>query len=192
MWRNVPEARHDDMRRSSDAWAARNAAESGRSMRETPACHAHHETRTSGVRACRSAGGWFSARLFTRVAALTKTCFTCTSSRMSAFAAAYRQMTVLPPIGKQSRYLRLQVTVLHAQERDPPAGRARIEWKLITNLPVRSRAEAIQKLVRHAPQRPRSAPSCAPLSGSLSSVVTLRAPATLRRAIPLCGARCDV
>jgi hypothetical protein len=58
----------------------------------------------------------------------------------------YAPMTVLPPIGKQSRYPALQLTVLHAQERDPPAGRARIEWKLITNLPVGSRAEAIEKL----------------------------------------------
>jgi hypothetical protein len=58
----------------------------------------------------------------------------------------YQHMTVLPPIGKQSRYPALQLTVLHAQERDPPPGRARIEWKLITNLPVRSRAEAIEKL----------------------------------------------
>ncbi|MEX3969707.1 hypothetical protein [Paraburkholderia caribensis] len=58
----------------------------------------------------------------------------------------YAPMTVLPPIGKQSRYPALQLTVLHAQERDPPAGRALIEWKFITNLPVRSRAEAIEKL----------------------------------------------
>ena len=58
----------------------------------------------------------------------------------------YAPMTVLPPIGKQSRYPALQLTVLHARERDPPAGRARIEWKLITNMPVRSRAEAIEKL----------------------------------------------
>nr|WP_321927963.1 DDE-type integrase/transposase/recombinase [Paraburkholderia guartelaensis] len=58
----------------------------------------------------------------------------------------YQQMTVLLPIGKQSRYPELQRAVLHAQERDPPAGRARIEWNLITNLPVRSRAEAIEKL----------------------------------------------
>ena len=58
----------------------------------------------------------------------------------------YQQMTVLPPIGKQARYPALQLTVLHAQERNPPTGRARIEWKLITNLPVRSRAEAIEKL----------------------------------------------
>ncbi|MFP4897475.1 IS4 family transposase, partial [Paraburkholderia sp. EG304] len=58
----------------------------------------------------------------------------------------YQPMTVLPPIGKQNRYRAPQLTVLHAQERDPPPGRARIEWKLITNLPVRSRAEAIEKL----------------------------------------------
>jgi hypothetical protein len=58
----------------------------------------------------------------------------------------YQRMTVLPPIGKQNRYRALQLTVLHAQERDPPTGRPRIEWKLLTNLPVRSRAEAIEKL----------------------------------------------
>ncbi|MGF6383233.1 hypothetical protein OKW31_006234 [Paraburkholderia atlantica] len=58
----------------------------------------------------------------------------------------YQPMTVLPPIGKQNRYPARQLTVLHAHERDPPPGRARIEWKLITILPVRSRAEAIEKL----------------------------------------------
>jgi hypothetical protein len=62
----------------------------------------------------------------------------------------YQHMTVLPPIGKQSRYPAQQLTVLYAQERDPPPGRARIEWKLITSLPVRSRAEAIEKLDRYA------------------------------------------
>jgi hypothetical protein len=58
----------------------------------------------------------------------------------------YQRMTVLPPIGEQNRYPELQLTVLHAQERDPPPGRPRIEWKLITDLPVRSRADAIEKL----------------------------------------------
>ena len=58
----------------------------------------------------------------------------------------YQRMKVLPPVGKQNRYPESQLTVLHAQERDPPPGRARIEWKLITDLPVRSRAEAIEKL----------------------------------------------
>jgi hypothetical protein len=34
----------------------------------------------------------------------------------------YQQMTVLPPIGKQNRYPALQLTVIHAQERDAPPG----------------------------------------------------------------------
>jgi hypothetical protein len=58
----------------------------------------------------------------------------------------YQRMTVLPPIGKQSRYPALQLTVIHAQERDVSPGRPGIEWKLLTNLPVQSRAEAIEKL----------------------------------------------
>jgi hypothetical protein len=36
--------------------------------------------------------------------------------------------------------------VIHAQERTAPSERERIDWKLITNLPVRSRAEALEKL----------------------------------------------
>jgi hypothetical protein len=58
----------------------------------------------------------------------------------------YQQMTVLPPIGKQNRYPALPLTVIHAHERNAPPGRPCIEWKLMTNLPVRSRAEAIEKL----------------------------------------------
>ncbi|MCG1039382.1 MULTISPECIES: IS4 family transposase [Burkholderiaceae] len=58
----------------------------------------------------------------------------------------YQRMTVLPPIGKHKRYPALQLTVIHAQERNAPRGRARIEWKLITDMPVRSRAEAVEKL----------------------------------------------
>jgi hypothetical protein len=58
----------------------------------------------------------------------------------------YRQIGVLPPIGKQKLYPSLDLTVLLAQERDAPAGRAPLQWKLITNLPVRSKAEAIEKI----------------------------------------------
>jgi hypothetical protein len=58
----------------------------------------------------------------------------------------YQRMTVLPPIGKKNRYPALQLTVIHAHERDVPPGRSGIEWKLLTNLSVRSRAEAIEKL----------------------------------------------
>lgn len=58
----------------------------------------------------------------------------------------YRRIGVLPPIGKQKLYPPLELTVLHAQEREAPAGRAPLQWKLITNLPVRSKAEAIEKI----------------------------------------------
>ncbi len=58
----------------------------------------------------------------------------------------YRRIRVLPPIGKQKQYPELDLTVIHAVERGAPKGRKSIEWKLITTLPVRSRAEAIEKL----------------------------------------------
>lgn len=58
----------------------------------------------------------------------------------------YRRIRVLPPIGKSKQYPELTLTVLHATERNPPKGRERIDWKLITDLPVGSRAEAIEKL----------------------------------------------
>ena len=58
----------------------------------------------------------------------------------------FRRIHVLPPIGKQSRYPQLELTVLHATERTKPKGRAPIAWKLITDLPVNTRASAIEKL----------------------------------------------
>jgi len=58
----------------------------------------------------------------------------------------FRRVRVLPPIGKQSRYPALDLTVLHATERGKPRGRDRIDWKLITDLPISSRVEAIEKL----------------------------------------------
>jgi hypothetical protein len=58
----------------------------------------------------------------------------------------FRRIRVLPPIGKQSRYPQLALTVRHAIERGRPRNRDRIDWKLITDLPVASRASAIEKL----------------------------------------------
>ena len=62
----------------------------------------------------------------------------------------YRRLRVLPPRGKQKPYPELTLTVLYAQERDTPKDRERIDWKLITDLPGRSRAEAIEKLAWYA------------------------------------------
>jgi len=62
----------------------------------------------------------------------------------------YREMRVLPPIGKQKRYPALTLTVIHAEERGTPKKRKRIEWKLITDLSVASRVDAIEKLEWYA------------------------------------------
>src|SRR5438874_2433947 len=58
----------------------------------------------------------------------------------------YGSIHVLPPIGKQKRYPALTLTVLHAREREEPTGRPRIDWKLITDLPVQSHRDAVEKL----------------------------------------------
>lgn len=58
----------------------------------------------------------------------------------------YRRLQVQPPIGKQKRYPALTLTVLHATERGTPDKREKIDWKLLTDLPVTCRAEAIEKL----------------------------------------------
>jgi hypothetical protein len=58
----------------------------------------------------------------------------------------YRRIRVLPPIGKHKQYPELLLTIIHAQERGTPRGREKIDWKLITNLPVRSRQKVIEKL----------------------------------------------
>jgi len=62
----------------------------------------------------------------------------------------YRKIRVLPPIGKQKRYPALTLTVIHAEERGTPKNRKKIEWKLITDLPVQSRRDAIEKLEWYA------------------------------------------
>ena len=58
----------------------------------------------------------------------------------------YRRIRVLPPIGKSKQYPELMLTVIHAQERGVPTGRDKVDWKLITNLSVTSRKEAVEKL----------------------------------------------
>jgi Transposase DNA-binding/Transposase DDE domain len=62
----------------------------------------------------------------------------------------YRRVRVLPPVAKQKQYPALLLTVLWAQEQTIPAGRDRIDWKLITNLPVKSRSDALQKISWYA------------------------------------------
>ncbi|MCG2631939.1 MULTISPECIES: hypothetical protein [Bradyrhizobium] len=56
----------------------------------------------------------------------------------SVLEIRYRKIGTLLPIGKQSRYPTLTMTVIHADERGAPKNRKKIEWKLLTDLPVQS------------------------------------------------------
>jgi hypothetical protein len=62
----------------------------------------------------------------------------------------YHRLRVYPPIGKQKEYPPLLLTVIYAQESSAPRGREKIDWKLITNLPVHSRKDAVEKLAWYA------------------------------------------
>jgi hypothetical protein len=68
------------------------------------------------------------------------------NSRKAVLELRYRRIHVLPTRWKRKRYPALNLTVIHAQERDPPRNCEAIDWKLITDMPVRSRAEAIEKI----------------------------------------------
>lgn len=58
----------------------------------------------------------------------------------------YETMQVRPPIGKQAAYPELELTVIHARETSKPRRRERIEWKLLTNLPVQTLEDALEKV----------------------------------------------
>jgi Transposase DNA-binding len=64
----------------------------------------------------------------------------------AALEIKFKRIAVLPPIGKQKRYPALNLTIVHATERGTPKGRKPIEWKLITDLAIRTRSEAIEKI----------------------------------------------
>jgi hypothetical protein len=62
----------------------------------------------------------------------------------------YHRLRVHPPIGKRKDYPPLILTVIYAQEASTPRDREKIDWKLITNLPVRNRKDAVEKLAWYA------------------------------------------
>lgn len=57
----------------------------------------------------------------------------------------WKTLTLHPPIGKAKQYPDLQLTALIATE-ECPENDTRVEWKLLTDLPVTSLAEATEKL----------------------------------------------
>ena len=67
-------------------------------------------------------------------------------SSQATLEIRYRRILVNPPIGKHKRYPTLSLTVIYAQERGKTKDRDPIDWKLVTDLPVTNRYEAIEKL----------------------------------------------
>jgi len=57
-----------------------------------------------------------------------------------------RRVCINPPKPKRKHFEPLTVTVVYAEERGTPKNRDRIVWKLMTNLPVQSRDDAIERL----------------------------------------------
>jgi Transposase Tn5 dimerisation domain len=66
--------------------------------------------------------------------------------RTARLEIKYHRVQVLPPIGKQRQYPALTLTVICAHERTAPKDRDKIDWRLITDLPIGSPEEAIEKL----------------------------------------------
>ena len=66
--------------------------------------------------------------------------------RCALLELKYSRVRLLPPRAKQKRYPPLTLTVVQASERDAPSDVEPINWKLITDLPVTSRAQAVEKL----------------------------------------------
>jgi hypothetical protein len=70
--------------------------------------------------------------------------------QQAVLSVRHATMTVRPPIGKQKKYQHQQLQIIHAQEIGPPEDRAPVFWKLITNLPVETHADAVHKLEWYA------------------------------------------
>jgi len=62
----------------------------------------------------------------------------------------YRQFSVLPPIGKRRKHSPITLTVVTAVETTRRKKRKPLEWRLVTNLPVKSCEEAIEKVKWYA------------------------------------------
>lgn len=58
----------------------------------------------------------------------------------------YQPLRICPPLGKRDTWPELDLTVIHAREISNPRCRKRIQWKLVTNLPVTSLKSALEKI----------------------------------------------
>ncbi len=67
-----------------------------------------------------------------------------------ALDVKYKIIKVLPLIGKQKKYPSVILTIIHAEEHKTPKNRERISWKLIADLKVNSKTEAVEKFRRYS------------------------------------------
>jgi hypothetical protein len=58
----------------------------------------------------------------------------------------YRRMRIQTAKGKKKRYPEQMVAVIEAREQESPPDRDRIDGKLITDLTVRTRSQAVEKV----------------------------------------------
>ena len=71
-------------------------------------------------------------------------------TRQADLAIRFQRLILCPPIGKNKRYDPVEVTVIHAREDNTESGTAGIDWKLVTDLPVATLEEAVEKLKWYA------------------------------------------
>jgi hypothetical protein len=62
----------------------------------------------------------------------------------------YRHLRIQTARAKKKRYPEMTVTVIEARERQMPTDRERINWKLVTDLAVNSRRQAVEKVQWYA------------------------------------------
>jgi hypothetical protein len=67
-----------------------------------------------------------------------------------ALKVKFATIETRPPIGKQKAYQPQKLVYIHALEEGEPEGRSKVDWRLVTNLPVNTLAEAVEKLTWYA------------------------------------------
>lgn len=71
-------------------------------------------------------------------------------SETVSLSVKFVHIETLPPIGKHKTYRPQKLVYIQALEEGEPEGRPRIDWKLVTNLPVLTLADAVEKLSWYA------------------------------------------
>ena len=88
-------------------------------------------------------------RVFAQLAAVPwagRHCITINQDETAWLQAKFAVINTLPPVGKRKRYNSQVLIYIHALEENPPPGRKPIDWKQVTNLPVKDFSAAVEKL----------------------------------------------